>query len=283
MTIRSFLQTTLKFITGRAPGQPPQAAAARAPAGLCVYAIGDVHGQSRALDRLLDRIGEDFAAMRTAIDADAAIRSGDAGDITDALIVFLGDYVDRGPDSRGVLDRLCTLASGSALPCRFLLGNHEASMLEFLENPAAAAEWLSYGGVETLGSYGIRASVGTADPVRCRALRDALADRLPEEHLAFLKGLEPMIQLGDYAFVHAGIRPGVPLDRQRREDLLWMREPFLSSRLHHGKVVVHGHTVVEQPLFLSNRIAVDTGAYATGVLTALVLHGATQRALNVSA
>lgn len=273
MTIRSFLRTSLKFVTGHGMPHPPCPAAC-VPAGLCVYAVGDVHGHSRALDRLLDRIGEDFAAVRTS--------GEDDGGITRALIVFLGDYVDRGPDSRGVLDRLCALAAGGGLPCRFLLGNHEAAMLDFLQNPAAAAEWLGYGGVETLGSYGIRASVGTTDPVRCRALRDDLLSRLPDEHLTFLKGLESLVLLGDYAFVHAGVRPGVPLDRQRTEDLLWMREPFLSSRRHHGKIVVHGHTVVDQPQFLPNRIAVDTGAYATGILTSLALHGTAQRTLNVS-
>lgn len=251
-----------------APGKPAAVPAPEVPEGLCVYAVGDVHGQRRELERLIALVEADAERMR-----------GESG--LEPLLVFLGDYVDRGPDSRGVLDRLCALQArseaGSGVACRFLAGNHEAAMLDFLREPAAGAEWLSYGGAETLASYGVRASVGTADPARCRALRDALEERLPDEHRRFLNALEPMVVLGGYAFVHAGIRPGLPLSRQRPQDLQWIREPFLSWNKPHEKVVVHGHTVVDRPEFLSNRIAVDTGAYATGILTALVLHGAEQR------
>ena len=247
-------------------GAPP-----RAPDGLCVYAVGDVHGMRRELERLL-----------ALIEADAARMQGEGG--LEPLIVFLGDYVDRGPDSRGVLDRLCGLEArcraGAGIACRFLAGNHEAAMLDFLKEPAAGAEWLSYGGAETLASYGVRASVGTSDPARCRALRDALEERLPEEHRRFLEALEPMAVLGDYAFVHAGIRPGQPLERQRPQDLLWIREPFLSSARRHGKIIVHGHTVVDAPEFQPNRVAIDTGAYATGVLTALALYGENRRVVQ---
>ena len=266
MKLRSLLRDF--FATGNRVGgdAPPQA-----PVGLCVYAVGDVHGQCRELERLLALVA-----------ADAARQCAESG--LEPLIVFLGDYVDRGPNSRGVLDLLCELETrfdaGTGIACRFLAGNHEAAMLDFLKEPAAGAEWLSFGGAETLASYGVRASVGTTDPVRCRALRDALDERLPDEHRRFLTALEPMVVLGDYAFVHAGIRPGQPLQRQRPQDLLWIREPFLSSSKRHEKVIVHGHTVVDEPEFLPNRIAVDTGAYATGILTALALHGAAQRVVQ---
>ncbi|WP_245593385.1 metallophosphoesterase family protein [Azospirillum halopraeferens] len=236
--------------------RPRRTAAPRVPDGLRVYAVADIHGRRDALDRLIALVAEDAA--------DAAERG------LTPVMVFLGDYVDRGADSYGVLDRLCRpVIEGVA--CRFLLGNHEAALLEFLEAPAAGAEWLDYGGVETLGSYGVRASVGIRERARCEALRDRFAGSLPDAHLAFLKSLEPMVVLGDYAFVHAGIRPGRSLERQRLDDLLWIREPFLSDPRPHDKVVVHGHTMVDQPDLRDNRIGIDTGAYVTGVLTTLVL------------
>ncbi|HYD69840.1 metallophosphoesterase family protein [Azospirillum sp.] len=273
--MRSFLRSIFGSLGGgamggRAGGAAGGNAPAAAPDGLCLYAIGDVHGERRCLERLL-----------AVIDRDAGQRREEEG--LQPLLVFLGDYVDRGPDSRGVLDLLCAraaAAAGTGPACRFLLGNHEAAMLDFLREPAAGAEWLNYGGAEALASYGVRASVGIADAARCRALRDALEERLPEEHRAFLESLEPMAVLGDYAFVHAGVRPGVPLERQRLEDLLWIREPFLSSPRSHGKVVVHGHTVLDEPQVLPNRIGLDTGAYATGVLSAVALHGTHRRILQ---
>lgn len=240
-----------------APPSPSRAAESPAvPDGICLYAVGDIHGERGALDRLL-----------TMIDQDRQRRSH-----LRPLLVFLGDYVDRGADSCGVIERL----SSGPLPgveCRFLLGNHEEAMLAFLDDPVANAEWLRFGGAETLASYGIPPSVGITDRTRCEALRDALAERLPTRHLEFLQGLEHLLVIGDYAFVHAGIAPGRRLDRQRQEDMLWIRTPFLSSTLRHDRVIVHGHTIVDEPEILFNRIAIDTGAYATGVLTGLVLFG----------
>lgn len=233
------------------PAQPP-----RVPDGRRIYAVGDIHGHRVALEKLLQMIAEDAARGRA---------EGLA-----AEIVFLGDYVDRGAESRAVIDRLC----GGALDgvaCRFLMGNHEASLLDFIREPAATAEWLDYGGVETLASYGVRASFGIRERARCEALRDRFVDNLPDRHRTFFESLEPMVVLGDYVFVHAGIRPGRRLDRQRAEDLLWIREPFLSDPRTHEKVVVHGHTMVDEPELRQNRIGIDTGAYVTGVLTALVL------------
>lgn len=226
--------------------------------GLRVYAVGDIHGELRVLDRLLARIAEDIE------------RSGAAE--RRPLLVFLGDYVDRGADSCGTLDRLCA-GPLPGVESRFLAGNHEAAMLDFLADPAGNAAWLDFGGAQTLASYGIRASVGVTDRARCRSLRDQLAERLPETHRDFLAELETCVVLGDYAFVHAGIRPGRPLSRQSREDLLWIREPFLSSPLRHEKIIVHGHTIVDHPEIHPSRIAIDTGAYATGTLSALVLAG----------
>ncbi|WP_247887055.1 metallophosphoesterase family protein [Azospirillum sp. SYSU D00513] len=266
--IWSFLHRVL----GTSPGQPARdVPPPSAPEGLCVYAVGDIHGERRCLERLLAAIAVDAERLRT-----------EEG--LQPLLVFLGDYVDRGPDSRGVIERLQAIAAdaskGTGPACRFLLGNHEAAMLDFLRDPPSSAEWLAFGGIEALASYGVRASAGTADPARCRALRDALEERMPVAHRQFLESLETMVTLGDYTFVHAGVRPGVALDRQKIEDLLWIREPFLSSHRWHGKVVVHGHTVMDQPQILPNRIGLDTGAYATGLLTAVALHGGSRRIIQ---
>jgi serine/threonine protein phosphatase 1 len=265
MAMRDLLRwgEKLGFRAREAPARRP-----RAPDGMRIYAVGDVHGHLGALERMLAAIAEDATQAR---------RDGCL-----PLLVFLGDYVDRGADSRGVLDRL----SGGALPgvdCRFLLGNHEAVLLDFLDEPANAAEWLDFGGVETLASYGVVASFGLRERGRCEAVRDRFAETLPEIHRAFLEGLEAMIVLGDYVFVHAGIRPGRRLDKQSLDDLLWIREPFLSDTRMHEKVVVHGHTVIDEPELLPNRICVDTGAYATGVLTAIVLQGDEQWLIQVRA
>lgn len=244
------------------PGPEPSV-----PAGLRVYAVGDVHGELRLLDVLLDRIAADIASA-----APSGMRP---------LAVFLGDYVDRGHDSRGTLERLSSRPLGG-VECRFLAGNHEQTMLDFLAKPETSGEWLRFGGAETLASYGIRVSAG-GGPAHFRVLRDRLAERLPDSHLRFLRALEPSVVVGDYLFVHAGIRPGRPLARQKTDDLLWIREPFLSSTRRHDKIVVHGHTVVEQPQMLPNRIGIDTGAYATGVLTALVLQDARRDIIQTGA
>ncbi len=264
MDVLSFF-SFLRRGTHARDGQPA-ASAPCVPDGICVYAIGDIHGQRAALDAMLARIDDDARTRQQ-----AGLRP---------ILVFLGDYVDRGLDSCGVLDRLCA-GPLRGIECRFLLGNHEAAMLDFLKDPVRAAEWLSYGGAEALGSYGIRASVGVRDSARCRGLRDALAERLPDEHLRFLQALEPMVVIGDYAFVHAGIRPRRALARQRTDEIITIREPFLSWPHRHEKVIVHGHTIVERPEVTRNRIGIDTGAYATGVLTALVLCGDTQSFIQV--
>lgn len=243
---------------GEAAGPPP-----RVPEGLVVYALGDVHGERRLLEALLSDIAEDARAQEGA----------------SPVAVLLGDYVDRGPDSRGVVDLLVrNPLPGFTMRC--LKGNHEEAMLGFIEDPAAAVDWLRFGGAETLGSYGVRASVAAADADRCRVLRDLLAARIPDEHLRFLQGLESCVVYGDYAFVHAGIRPYRRLASQDPRDLLWIRAPFLDSPVRHEKIIVHGHTIVDRPDVRYNRIGIDTGAYATGTLTALVLRGETMRFLQ---
>lgn len=257
--LRAWVASRLGFAA-----QPADAAAQPKMAdGVRLYAVGDIHGELALLDRLLAMIAEDMAGRSN----------------RRAVLVFLGDYIDRGPDSRGVLDRLIGAPPLDA-DMRFLAGNHEAAMLDFLADPVNNARWLDFGGAEALASYGVRASVGVRERGRLKSLRDQLVDRLPDAHRRFLDGLENWASYGDYAFVHAGIKPGRALRRQQRDDLLWLREPFLSSPLRHEKVIVHGHTIVDAPEVHSNRIAIDTGAYATGVLTAAVLDGEERSFLN---
>lgn len=222
-----------------------QPAPASLPPGLRVYAVGDIHGCTGQLDAIHARIAEDAAHAPE----------------PDRVIVYLGDYVDRGPDSRGAVERV--LAPPIRASLVHLCGNHEAMMLDVLEHPAeegALALWLRNGGVATLTSYGLSGE----DPP------ETWADRLPHAHLAFLRGLARSYRAGGYLFAHAGIRPGVALDAQDADDLLWIREPFLCSEADHGAVVVHGHTPGNAPVIRANRIGLDTGAVYGGPLTAAV-------------
>ncbi|MCP8938414.1 serine/threonine protein phosphatase [Alsobacter sp. SYSU M60028] len=190
----------------------------------------------------------------------------------DAFTVLLGDLIDRGPQSREVVDSLAR--RDFPTPFTALMGNHEAAMLHALESDKAFELWLGMGGSETLASYlGGVPRPGAVD-------RPALMRALPEEHLTFIEAMPPTYAAGDFFFCHAGIRPGVPLERQTPADLLWIREPFLSSTRNHGKVIVHGHTPVPAPMFLSNRIALDTGAFATGKLTCIAIDEAEIRVLT---
>lgn len=227
------------------------------PDGQRVYAIGDIHGRRDLLDELLDLIAADCA-----------------GRPTDVELIFLGDYVDRGPDSAAVIDRLATAPPAFA-HCRFLCGNHEAAMLAVLDGDYSEfADWLSFGGDATLASYGIgRREIAAGGIV----LEMALA-RVPASHRAFLAELSDTAVVGDYLFVHAGLRPGLPLAKQDRRDLLFIRQDFLDDDSDHGSVVVHGHSISETVTMKANRIGIDTGAYHSGRLTALVLDG-TQREL----
>ena len=247
----------LKALLQQFWSRPDAAASAHAlPAGQRVYAIGDVHGR---LDKL------------RAIEATIADHFGRHGDVEAATVIFLGDYIDRGPESRGVIEHLLPRRF-AGLPTRCLLGNHEAAMLEFLDDPAIGPAWLSYGGVATLASYGVSMPAAPA-PDRMEALRQSLLAQVPRAHVAFMSGLEIWIQLGGYLFVHAGVRPGRALDRQSRTDLLEIRDPFLSYGRALPWRVVHGHTVTDEPEVRPHRIGIDTGAYAGGRLSCAVIEG----------
>lgn len=221
--------------------------------GALVYAIGDIHGRLDLLDELICRIRADISA-----------RPADATPV----LVFLGDYIDRGPASRQVIDRLISLQA--EFRTFSVKGNHEEALLRFLEDPEAGPAWVQHGGADTLASYGISLAANT-DAGMWQATRDALLQRLPPEHLAFLQSLAPYHCIGDYLFVHAGVRPRVRLEDQSAHDLMWIRHAFLENPRPNDRVVVHGHTPSQQAHLGRWRIGVDTGAYATGVLTAVRL------------
>ncbi|NGM24203.1 serine/threonine protein phosphatase [Roseomonas stagni] len=246
---------------------PATALPARAAEGVALYAIGDVHGEATLLRRLEAEIAADRVTHA------AGLR---------CQVILLGDYVDRGPHSREVIEFLSGDAfAGCERIC--LRGNHDQLMVDFIEDPVAHGWWLEVGGALTLASYGIRASVGATDPRRLSALRDALVAALPPHHLAFLRSLAMTAASGDYAFVHAGIRPRRRMQDQVAEDLLGIREPFLSHPGPHERIIVHGHTVVGAPERHPWRIAVDTGAYMSGMLSAVFLRGEELRFLSVGA
>jgi serine/threonine protein phosphatase 1 len=232
-------------------GQPREFAV---PDGLRVYAIGDIHGRLDLLDRLLGMIDEDDAARGPA-------RSE---------LIFLGDLVDRGPDSVGVVERLMALRE--TRPVRYLMGNHEEVFLRAVGGDLRALRFLiRIGGRETLLSYGI--SEEEYREVDFDGLMTLLQQKVPPAHVAFLSAFETWIEVGDYLFVHAGLRPGVAVEEQKTSDLCWIREDFLSHRDSFGKMVVHGHSITEDIDERPNRIGIDTGAFASGRLTAIGLEG----------
>jgi len=238
----------------------PSPVAAASTGGRVVYAIGDIHGHLDLLDELLDVIARDFATL---------------GRHDRPVLVFVGDYVDRGPASRGVIERLIALTAASAqqgvFEVRALMGNHEQTMLSFLDNPEAGAAWVEFGGADTMTSYGVARPIGRVDQDAWLTIQASFQTQVPASHVAFLQALELSATYGDYFFAHAGVRPGVPLDRQTPEDLMWIRNDFLSQPHRLPCVVVHGHTPDEEPFIGPDRINIDTGAYATGVLTAVRL------------
>jgi len=224
----------------------------RVPEGVRIYAIGDIHGRVDLLDAILKRIDADLKASP----------------ISTGIEVYLGDYVDRGPASREVIDRL--VARNRTFRAVFLKGNHEEYLAKFVTNPPVFEDWQHFGGLQTLMSYGIMPPVdaGRGGHAKLAAAFDSV---LPDGHRRFLDNLRLSFTCGDYFFVHAGVRPGVPLAKQREEDLLWIRQDFLLCEEEFGKVIVHGHTPVPEPEVHPNRINIDTGAYATGRLTCLKL------------
>jgi serine/threonine protein phosphatase 1 len=234
----------------------------RVPEGNLVYCVGDIHGRDDLLREMAERV-----------EADKRTRSFDH-----VVTVFLGDYIDRGPGSRRVVERLAT--GQWPTPIVALAGNHEDFLLAFLDDAGFLAFWRSQGGLETLHSYGV--NIGRAMAGReFEEVRLAFTARFPKQHWDFLKALKTSAVIGNYFFCHAGVRPGVPLDRQDRDDLLNIREPFLSSEAEHGMLVVHGHTPADVPEIRLNRIGIDTGAFATGRLTCLILEKEERRFLDV--
>jgi len=250
--------------TGRQPNQSAEGgrSAARAPGGTRVYAIGDIHGRADLLDEMMHLIARD--------------REAHPG--SEAVLVFVGDYVDRGPDSAGVIDLLLKAGRVGAYRMHLLKGNHEVMFLDFLADAANFLQWAANGGVSTLESYDIDVEAMRMEtPER---LRKTALTTIPDEHLKLLRGLRTSVVIGDYLFVHAGVRPGVPLDAQSEHDLIWIREPFLDFEGDLGKVVIHGHTPVPEPDIRPNRIDIDTLAWRSGILTALVLEGTERRFLQ---
>jgi serine/threonine protein phosphatase 1 len=230
------------------------------PVGERIYAVGDIHGRADLLVALLARIDDDLSARP----------------IGDAVQVFLGDYIDRGPDSRQVLDLLIDRQRQHKVLC--LKGNHEVYAVQALREPSVVSEWLKMGGVATLLSYGVMPA--SHDDVQTqRETAAAFRRALPDSHQHFLRRLALSFSYGDYFFAHAGVRPEIPLQQQYERDLLWIRDDFLLHEEDFGKVVIHGHTPTPEPEIRSNRINIDTGAYATGRLTCLVLENDQMRFL----
>lgn len=228
--------------------------ARRVPQATRVYAVGDIHGRADLLLDLVERIDEDVQRRP----------------IEHVVEVYLGDYIDRGDDSKIVIDILCRRLVQRNAVC--LRGNHEVLLEEFLKDSDVVHAWIKLGALHTITSYGVPLAAGTQ--AVAPDLQEAFRRVFPRTHMLFLQCLRDVYRCGDYLFVHAGIRPGVPLDQQVQDDLVWIRDEFLSSTVDHGWTVVHGHTPVTHPQVLSNRINIDTGAVFSGTLTCLMLEGA---------
>jgi serine/threonine protein phosphatase 1 len=233
---------------------PSRSVSASAPADTRIYAVGDIHGRADLLSEITARIDDDIRRRPVA----------------HTLEVYLGDYVDRGPHSRSVMDLLAVRLVANRAVC--LRGNHEAVMEGFLQDPAILQYWLPLGGMQTLASYGIELhnDTETANDLHRRFL-----DAFPREHELVMRCFRNQFSCGDFLFVHAGIRPDVPLDDQDPNDLIWIRDEFLDCTRSHERFVVHGHTPVPHPDIRSNRINIDTGAWRTGTLTCIAIEGST--------
>ncbi len=246
-------------------GEGPGAPAGRVPSGCVVYVIGDVHGRADLLDRI-------HAAIRDNARRATAVRR---------VAVYLGDYIDRGPDSCRAVETLVRqpLAGFETVA---LKGNHEDLLLRFLDgDDEAGGHWLTYGGRDTLASYGIATPpAGVQSAAALAELRARVAGQMPASHLQFFRALKVRHREGNYLFVHAGVRPGVPIDAQSDRDLLWIGKRFVTSQADFGAIVVHGHCISTAPDVRHNRIGIDTGAYESGILTCLVLEGEQQQFLS---
>lgn len=231
---------------------------ASVPEGQRLYAIGDIHGRDDLLDMLLDKIMEDDATR----------------DVADQQLIFLGDLIDRGPASAAVVER--AMAVAAALPnTRLLMGNHEEVFLKAIAGDEKAMRFFCrIGGRETILSYGM--SEQDYNRFDYAELIEAISAMIPEAHRKFIESFEDMVIVGDYAFVHAGIKPSVPLADQQPSDLRWIREQFLDFAAPHERIIVHGHTISPSIDAHANRIGIDTGAYATGRLSAMGFEGSTR-------
>jgi serine/threonine protein phosphatase 1 len=229
------------------------------PAGLRIYAVGDIHGRLDLLNKLLARINTDITLRPT-------VRP---------VYVFLGDYIDRGSSSRETIDRL--IEHGKTNKSVFLKGNHELIAIKCLSDRSLFDQWLRLGGLETLVSYGVPPET-LANGKQIAELQSAFHSALPQAHFRFFRDLQNSFECGDFFFAHAGVKPNVELSRQKESDLLWIREEFLSSNDDFGKIIVHGHTPTSEIEVGPNRINIDTGAFATGRLTCLVIE---DRSLSV--
>ncbi len=250
----------LGSIFGWTKREPQSASRAAVPPDHFVVAVGDLHGRLDLLEQLWLKI-------------DAASRLSAARQRT---LIFIGDYVDRGLQSAQLVERL--LDGFPGFETVYLKGNHDETLLQFLNDPGIGEAWRNFGGLETLRSYGVTHTAGKS----WAQTRGEFASLLPKTHEAFFKNLRLHHVIGDYIFVHAGMKPRVPLEEQRESDLLWIREEFLESSVNFGRVVVHGHTPANAPEVRNNRIGIDTGAYMTGNLTAVVLEGRTRQFLSTS-
>ncbi len=244
--------------TSRGPGS----SVAAVPNNHRIYAIGDIHGCTDLLTEIYGKIAEDNRCKAPA----------------EATIVHLGDYIDRGPDSRGVIDFLLSNPQ-PWLHKIWLKGNHEDHLMSFCAGEAARPSWFRAGAMSTFRSYGVAIDDPPDAPMQTKA-RDVFRAALRGPHEEFLQNLPISYVAGDYFFVHAGVRPGVPFERQTEADMVWIRDPFLSSDEDFGKVVVHGHTITDKPVVRANRIGIDTGAVVSGKLTCLVLEGTSQQFLT---
>jgi serine/threonine protein phosphatase 1 len=226
----------------------------RIPDDTRIYAIGDVHGRVDLLREMFSAIDDSLASHP----------------IDNVVQVLVGDYIDRGPHSRQVIDALIARAKQHAMV--YLKGNHENYAVQFLADPSVLSEWKQVGGMSTLLSYGLQPRTQD-DPETRQEISTAFRSALPDSHRRFLQSLHLTYSCGDFFFAHAGVRPGVPLGEQREQDLLWIRDDFLLHEEDFGKIIVHGHTPAKTPDVRSNRINIDTGAFATGRLTCLILQG----------
>ena len=222
------------------------------------YAIGDIHGRCDLTHEIISLIKKDIEQHPE----------------DTPKLIFLGDYVDRGPSSKEVIDILISLEK--EYECIFLKGNHEDIFLMFLEDASKGPLWIINGGIETFKSYGVNPIYpednNKKDGNNYEILQKQLLDNIPEAHLNFLKKtLQFSFETQNYLFVHAGVRYDIPLAKQNPQDLLWIREPFLSEDTNFGKTIVHGHSISKKPEIKTNRIGIDTGAYYTDILTCLVI------------